>query len=607
MNDIWDKIIKLMDYHNEGILTTDHLESVYTNGKYAAAGGGNNTNAKGNFSFAFGNNVSTNIDSSAIFGQYGSLTNNDNTIGIFGIADGISISDRPIFEIQKSNKNYEVVINDFKVCQTIRNNTNSINDMLNSITNLGITTNTIERNLDELNNTFDNYIPITSIIETEDSPEINTVYSARWVYNKLNNLSSLTSTQKEILDSLSIHENKLFFKETPLATTQYVNDIIENLIETSNTFGLTNEYSATNTTNAISGFGVSQALKTIPSEYKNITIEGKNYNCITFNNSPIAIGNYPYISNDIVFAIGNGFDDGKSNITYSNLFAINKTEGAVYVNDKKLAFDKDKFNILNLEPQTIGYGSTTAWKSSIEFNDNLILKNQKTTMTLTDGLLEFENNNSQIAIKGVYVPEEHDGYYVATIGYVNNLISTLSTNINNQKMNKFGTVIESDTDDYIINNFNTLTFSGNVEITKLSLEDININNNIIIGLADLNDDSEGSVAVNKNYVDSKIFSLNNLIQQQGLNLTTLINNKQDWIANRENTSTTLSVLFDENTTVKVNRMPEDNYEVVNKIHLDLEIDAAKQYINSKINYGTTLPNVIPPEGTIFILIEAEGV
>ena len=209
MNDIWANILQLIKYHNEGILTTDHSKTVTTSGLYSAAGGGNETNAGGNFSFAFGDKVKTNNNNSVIFGSNGSLTKDlqNNITGLFGIADGTAASDSPIFEVQKLENEYGIMINNVNICQTINSNkanietlTNNFNIQNNNILN-------INNQLKEIENNFNNYIPVTSIITTDAvSPEDNTIYSSKWVSEKFN---SLLANKAQVDTKITTLENTI--------------------------------------------------------------------------------------------------------------------------------------------------------------------------------------------------------------------------------------------------------------------------------------------------------------------------------------------------------------------------------------------------------------
>ena len=417
------------------------------------------------------------------------------------------------------------------------------------------------------------------------------IYNAEYVQTELNSINStieglvkISAEGGVIINKLSTisgnitygtsdlgEEEFLCFNNNPLATQNYVIKSLEDLAANS-IFSLEqDEYDATDTTKAVCGkivndainiaidgpiaTNINEAINNIPGRYE--TYSDIPYINFGSDTQGILYGSYPDITNSrICFAIGNGLANGAEH----NLFCID--DDGVYHNDKKLALDVDKVNINNNTSVKISYENI----SSMELSTTLILENSGQTITFNG--FNQSLNLSDLVITGLqslsFIDDTIDDNIAVSMG-------TLRTYITPEnKMNNFGTVTwDSENERYCINS------------DALKINDITFTSNGIDGLGDLDQTSAGHRAVNKNYVDK----LEN-------NLSQIFNNKQNKLANETYVDEVLvSAMF---TIPMYIETPIDtnitNQSIINVEYLNNSLNTKQDKIAEINNGALTLNN-----------------
>jgi hypothetical protein len=208
------------------------------------AGGINGTKARGQCSFAFGDNVGTVAPNQIIFGKNGELNSNS----LFAIADGLDSFNKSLaFEIGKNEDRYTIKINNIDLYDSIIANSENINKNAEDIGNL-------QAEIESLNHTSTNCLKPSDIIEeTKVSFGANDIYSANYTQKLINDLEGRlnqlivfdNSNQKQLLNQLSITSlNSAVGTKTlavaiegeqgvtALAPKAYVDDLIRDLSTT---------------------------------------------------------------------------------------------------------------------------------------------------------------------------------------------------------------------------------------------------------------------------------------------------------------------------------------------------------------------------------------
>lgn len=541
------------------------------------AGGGNGTKARGNFSFAFGDNVGTVAPNQIIFGKNGELNSNS----LFAIADGLDSFNKSLaFEIGKNEDKYTIKINNIDLYDSIIANSENISKNAEDIDNL-------QAEIESLNHTSTNCLKPDDIIEeTKVSFGANDIYSASYTQKLINDLDGRlnqlivfdNSNEKQLLKQLSIiNLNSTAGTKTlavtidgeqgvtTLAPKAYVDDLIRDL-STTQIFALAKNYDKDNDYEAATCAIINEAIDTeladkIHEQMQTVPGEIVSYADVPyalFNNMGILAGtNYNETKNGkpVIFAIG----DGSGNHDLHNLFCIN-TEG-VYFNDQELVLKNElntKVERNNNEPLNILYGPIDTPKSSIEWSDNLTLQSGINNIILQNTIPQLKLSN--LSVKGIVVPENPDDDMAINVLYLKNYINP------NGKMDKFGSV-------ELINNKYSISSNG------LTINQINFDTAQISGLNDLNSESDLSSAANKKYVDEQIKIVYDLANTKQNNFATENRNGEELISARFN----IPIYIGETVAF------EDDEAIVNKKYIINQISnmiQTKQDVFASINIDT---------------------
>lgn len=463
MDNIDKAILDLMDYHNEGILTTDHSESVTTSGRYAAAGGGNNTNASGDYSFSFGENVQAIQSHQVVFGKYNDSKNehilfaigngedNENRKNAFAVTDEtIYINGKTLSEYIKNNiididENGNIVVEfDYFDAEDAADESQDYVTIDNAALTPAACNYIINNNInDKIENEIAAAISnadlvtgddIADFIDSEDA--INAVAEHEFLELKTAELKATTingeypATQEWVTQELDNYVSKNDPDFTPIEIT------------------IEQEYKE-ESQDALSGKAVKQALDTKPGVFKNGVIGfGDIPNTITQDNK--------------FFIIGNSTSDGSGETTYFSLFEIDST-------------------------------------GNIKINGDTIISNEILSFNSLDG--------RPVVLKNIATSSEEVSSAV-NVGYLQSYITTETE----KKMDYFGQVTRSssnmsETADYEIRYPRSLIFTS-----PLQEEAANIITSKI-EVDDLTEEASGKQVPNKNYIDEKIGNIESVLAQ----------------------------------------------------------------------------------------------